>query len=51
MITEYNKPQSWCIMLPTQEDGVSEEVVVRIQEIVCDKHLPPVLHQENQKSS
>jgi hypothetical protein len=42
-IAEYNKPRSWRITLPTQENEIFEEVIVRIQGIVCNKHLPPVL--------
>ena len=42
-VTQYDKPLDWRITLPTKEDDVLEEVVLRLQGIVCAKMLPPVL--------
>jgi hypothetical protein len=41
-VTEYNTPRSWRITLATQDNEVLEEVVLRVQGIVCGKVLPPV---------
>jgi len=41
-VTQYDKPRDWRITLPTEEDDVLEEVVLRLQGIECVKALPPV---------
>lgn len=41
-VTEYDTPRSWRIIIPTQDKDISEEVVLRLQGIVCGKDLPPV---------
>ena len=41
-VTEYDAPRSWRITIPTQDNNTFEEVVLRLQGIVCGKDLPPI---------
>ena len=40
----FQKLQSWCIILPTQDkEEVLEEMVLHLQGIICHKEFFPVL--------
>jgi hypothetical protein len=35
--------RSWKLGIPESEDSEAEEVILRIQGIVCNRDLPPIL--------
>ena len=42
-ITASDKPPMWCITVPASDEGQLEEVVLRVQGVLCLKELPPVV--------
>jgi hypothetical protein len=37
-----NRPKSWKLIRKDDEDGIFEEIVLRVQGILCGKSLPPI---------
>jgi hypothetical protein len=42
-ITASDKPRVWRITVPASDEGQLEEVVLRVQGVLCLKELPPVV--------
>lgn len=41
-----NRPSSWKLATAVGEEGEKEELVLRIQGIICDRNLPPIRRTE-----
>jgi hypothetical protein len=42
IVTHVTAPRSWRMLLPETDDEEAEEIVLRVQGILCNKDLPPI---------